>query len=720
MTEILNWHPKFNVYPLENKDLLLITEQGAFCLSNQHFPLFDQVNGVRSQSDIVSDQNLTFDQETRFYYQVGALKKEGILVESSEPISSFINRYQPVTATQHQISHFTVTSLLPEHVQGLALWLQAFQTLSAQGYTGKGVQFFLVESLLDLELDTLDILSDRVCLIKAVGEKFWISPVVTASKAQGYFQSLQHRLLWNNSAYALVKKAFPDDDRCLPYDASLQLSGAHVDDLVKLMAHQLSAQSDELFLMDSTSGQTEVHPVEVHHEPDHFAQQVTKPVILQDCEVHFNKDGGSRSISPEQTVMNLQRFISHITGVITHIRPLPGSQADSAQGAVPSSGDSINIYVTSFFKSPAVKDLEKINNESFVQNCMGKGVCHVQSQASALCETVERFSAQYQGCEPLLLSTPDDLTKRYYDFQQLVPYTEAQYRNFTDANHPDSKLKQAAKPYNGEAVHWLPTWSLSHDEPVYVPLTSCFANMPFDDDAFARWHSNGAAAGNTLEEAILQALFELIERDATAIWWYNRVERPGFDLECLDPDYLAPINKTLSVDHDYWLLDLSHDIGVPVIAAVGKNKQTGGISFGFGCHLQKELAAQRALTELCQLLPIRNQNGAPFEFDAIEVGDYLFPTEGAQCPDNLLQASGNIKQDVELIVQRLKSLNFETLVLNYSREPLPVKTAKVFVPGLCHIWPQLANERLYHAPVQLGWLAQANNEQTIHAQALYI
>ena len=72
------------------------------------------------------------------------------------------------------------------------------------------------------------------------------------------------------------------------------------------------------------------------------------------------------------------------------------------------------------------------------------------------------------------------------------------------------------------------------------------------------------------------------------------------------------------------------------------------------------------------------------------------------------------------VVERLKVLNFETLVVNYSRDPLPIKAAKVFVPGLCHIWPQLANNRLYQLPLDLGWLDKANTEQTINPQALYI
>ena len=162
------------------------------------------------------------------------------------------------------------------------------------------------------------------------------------------------------------------------------------------------------------------------------------------------------------------------------------------------------------------------------------------------------------------------------------------------------------------------------------------------------------------------------------------------------------------------------DTAIPVMVGIGKHKETGGFIFGFGCHLQPELAAQRALTELCQLIPIRDQNGAPFDFDAIEEGEYLYPASSAKSVETDITASLDIKEDILALTKRLDGLGLEVLALNYSREPLPIKTAKIFVPGLCHIWPQFANERLYQAPVKMGWLSEANDENTVNQQALYI
>jgi ribosomal protein S12 methylthiotransferase accessory factor len=156
------------------------------------------------------------------------------------------------------------------------------------------------------------------------------------------------------------------------------------------------------------------------------------------------------------------------------------------------------------------------------------------------------------------------------------------------------------------------------------------------------------------------------------------------------------------------------------MGAFGKDKVTGGLVMGFGCHLIPEMAAQRALTELCQLIPIRDQNAAPFDFDLIEVGEHLEGSSELKSNTYAIKPSSDIKDDISAVVSQLKLNGMEVMALNYSRAHIPLFTAKVFVPGLCHIWPQLANERLYQAPIKMGYLAIANTEQSINQQALYI
>ncbi|WP_019615218.1 YcaO-like family protein [Psychromonas ossibalaenae] len=711
MNEILSWHPKFNVYCLDNLDLLLISESDSFSLPHTNFALFSKFDGVKTVDEIIAETPLAMHETADFLYQIDNFKKQQLLVDKNYAQSAaYINYYTNNSTLIAQEKSYSLLNLCALSSESLEPWATLTAQLNLPEKFNSSLCFILTDSFLNPEIINQLPECEHICLIKVCGEKIWLGPLLSAVNAAEYLTALQSRLKHNNPTLTLAESLFPEQSLCIPYCEQDRLSDAQLLHITNELSKQLNGRQDQIVIISPAAQRVEYHPVclaDNHQQA--FSEQVNSAVKLQNCPVNFNIDGGSRAVAPEQTVASIKPFISPVTGLITHIQVLKECK-----------NDPVKIYSTAFFKTPALKDSWKLDQSSFVHSCMGKGVSHMQSQASALCEAIERYSSHYQGDEPLHLSVKSKLDKRNYDFQQLVPYSQKQYKNFTDQNHSDSLLKQAAIPYQDQAVHWLPTWSLSEQQQVYLPLTHCLANIPFKDDQFARWHSNGCAAGNTLEEAVLQALFELIERDAVAIWWYNRTPRPEFNMALIDPEHFSLLDATLSKEHDFWVLDLTHDIEVPVMVAVGRNKQTQGLSFGFGCHLQSELAAQRALTELCQLIPIRDQNGAPFDFNAVVEHPFLFPGNFPAVEGDDFNASGNIKTDIENIVNKLKELDLETLVLNYSREPLPIKAAKVFVPGLCHIWPQLANPRLYQAPVDLGWLESANTEDTINQQALYI
>lgn len=140
----------------------------------------------------------------------------------------------------------------------------------------------------------------------------------------------------------------------------------------------------------------------------------------------------------------------------------------------------------------------------------------------------------------------------------------------------------------------------------YLPTEYCYFHpSPLDDGRSCFGCSNGNAAGNTREEAILQGFLELVKRDHVALWWYNRLRRPSVDLESFDEPYLRQLMAFLaSRGRDLWVLDLTADLGIPVFTALSRrtDHQPERIAFGFGAHLEPRLALLRAVTEMNQLL----------------------------------------------------------------------------------------------------------------------
>lgn len=733
----LIWHPKFSFYCFKKIGVMLLSENSFFWLPENLYPAMALIDGKTSIDDITNKLTVSNPTEltkiATFTYQINQLKKQGFLIECNDIV---IDQYQiPQLKNLSSLYHnnsIEILSLSSASDFLLCQWCKLLPAALLKEHSPDitKLSILLVDDFLDSRIEKIIQPFNTYCVIKITGDTLAITPVfyqnVSTKKVlpktnDSNWQQLLGCLYQNKPVRQFLSRLYPDQANFVPFKHENLLSEAQYRILEDLLCRQLNSQSNNLLQYQLNSNTTTEH--QTHIDNVAFEDKNTlfnEAIVLQHVQSKFNKDGGSRAISPTETVNKIMPFVDAITGFIPNIELLE-----------PEKTGPIKIYRTAFFKTPLIRDLAKLDDNSFVQTCLGKGVTNEQSQASALCEAIERLNAQFKGDEPLYQASPSELTQRYVNFHALSPYSTTQYRKFSTEENAESQLKQAVIPYNNESIYWLTVWSLTHEEQVYVPLSCCFANIElreqkkvprliFDDNKFGCWHSNGAAAGNTLEEAILQALFELIERDATAIWWYNQVERPAFDLTKIESKYYQPLQQSLSKNHHFWVLDLTHDLGVPVMVAIGQHKSNNGFIFGFGCHLQPELAAQRALTELCQLIPIRDQNSAPFNFDAITTGAYLYPNKQQQAEMPFTFSSGDIKTDILALVEQLKSVNLETLVLNYSRAPFPIYTAKVFVPGLCHIWPQFANERLYQVPVQLNWLTKAKNENTINQQGLYI
>ncbi|WP_082669088.1 YcaO-like family protein [Pseudoalteromonas rubra] len=668
MSSFIMWNPKFTVITDKQGNVFLTHYSQNYVLERNRFPLFQYIDGKHTTQEIALKSNDP-KESALFYYYLDNLIQAGLVISLQGPEEVW----------EQDIECSEVALIENRDIRKTDL---------------SGCNLVITKDILELSAQTFQAHNKCLVIVEDFFNMLVISPPLKSASDFEYYVKLRANNLPMNSYF--LKNS---DNATTRY---YRKSSNFIDKALALVVSKQLLSSDQVCIV-SDDLKIDTFPFGSCHEN---AKQWSTKIALENCPIVFGRDGGSRSMKPELTNSKISPYINRCIGLINELSTLSNSKA-------------IKIYRSAFFKCPN-KSLPTLNVDEFNQTCLGKGVTHEQSQASALCEAIERKNAQYIGDEPSQVAQAQQLDARSYDFAQLLPYSEQQYARFADPADSESQRKQAALPYTGEAVNWTALWSLTRDEKVYVPTVCCFANTPFEEDRFGKWHSNGCAAGNNLEEAILQALFELLERDATAIWWYNRLPRPQFELSGLDPDYLAPLHETITAEHDYWVLDLTVDTGVPVMAAIGRNKTTQGYVFGFGCHLKPEMAAQRALTELCQLIPIRDQNGAPFDFDAITDDSFLQPEANASRASYQLTQSGDLKDDILAIVEQLNSLDMETLALDYSRSPIPLSTAKVFVPGLCHIWPQLGNSRLYETPVKLGWLDEALAEKTINQQGLYI
>ena len=274
-----------------------------------------------------------------------------------------------------------------------------------------------------------------------------------------------------------------------------------------------------------------------------------------------------------------------------------------------------------------------------------------------------------------------------------------------------------------------------------MPTTFCYYDYPWPEGGpYCVACSNGNAAGNTPEEAILQGFLELVERDSAALWWYNRLRRPAVDLESFGEPYPHQLAEYLHRhQRDLWVLDLTADLEIPVFVAL--SRRIAGplehIMFGFGAHLDARIALLRAVTELNQMLvwvlPAESEQ-QPLAISDKETLDwlqsatlanqpYLVPdsdTRPRKAPHYQGRWADDLRDDVLACQALVQRQGMEMLVLDQTRADIGLPVVKVIVPGLRHFWARFARGRLYDVPVRLGWLPRPLSEEELNPIPMFL
>ena len=439
------------------------------------------------------------------------------------------------------------------------------------------------------------------------------------------------------------------------------------------------------------------------------------PLQLRASPKAHRNSGGVRTVAPEVTLAKYRHLVSPLSGVVTWLSRTT-DETDSW----------LHVYWAGTNLGMRNRKLSSLRR-SLRSKSAGKGSTSAQSRVSALCEAVERYSGALHG---------DEIRMR----RRLSGFAAEE-----GAIHPndvqlfsDHQLDNAAKinagghPYNvvparfdpDTELDWTPVWSLTEERHRFFPTSMLYSMQPEErlpGELIA--DSNGCASGNTLEEAILQGFYELVERDAFAIWWYNRLRVPGADLSGFDDDYLASApDYYAGHSRDVWMLDVTSDIGIPVFVALSRKLEgpTEDIIYGAGAHADPRIAALRALCELNQclswMLPHPGRRGGRPVIDDPLVRwwwktarlagcSWLRPAEGRPPhadSEYVLAESTDTREDVERCIAAVAERGMEFLVLDQTRPDIGMPVARVIVPGMRHFWPRFAPGRLYDVPVRTG------------------
>jgi ribosomal protein S12 methylthiotransferase accessory factor len=374
----------------------------------------------------------------------------------------------------------------------------------------------------------------------------------------------------------------------------------------------------------------------------------------------------------------------------------------------------------------------------------GKGFDPEQARLSAICEALERYSGSWQPEDQgdVTTATRQVLGESVIEPCSLFGFSLRQYAGREAWNmHNDEPHDWVPKPFHDDlAIDWVPVRSLTRPCTRLVPAAYSYYGHPDLRHMFCSSDSNGCAAGGTLSEALLHGLLELIERDAAAIWWYNRLARPAVDLDSFELPEVHKMRELYRAQRrEFWALDLTHDLGVPVVAAVSASFGSSGedIIYGFGSDLDPAAAVKKAILEMNQSLfsvlrPVAT--GAPkyrtdqpaarrwFQSATRLNQPYLLPDPAVPprtCRDFTSRAHADCRDDALDCVERLRLAGLETFLLDQTRPDVGISVCRVMAPGLCHFWRRFGHQRLYQVPVSLGWRQSATAEDQLNPWFVY-
>lgn len=740
-----------HVEVVKNEGVFLVSEIGYSALDGHLFELVAPlINGRRSAEEI-AERLQAQATLAEVYYALTLLQQKGHLVESDQTLQSgeaalwSIQGIDPPTAIRRlgatAVSVTTFGKLAANPF--LALLKSLHVRVDKEGELG----IVLTDDYLRGELQAYNRDALRTCqpwlLFKPVGCEVWIGPVFKPGQT-GCWECLAQRLRLNRTVETFVQRK---QNRCEPFPIPGAVTPATQQTAYGMAATAIATWisrgevpdlEGKVLSLNVLSWQTQFHTLvrqplcPACGEASSELARPAEPLVLESRKKTFTEDGGHRVVAPEETLQKYECHVSHITGAVNALE----------RHVVPNHGV-MNVYLAGENFASQYRSLRHLK-KTVRSRSSGKGITDVQARASGLCEALERYSGVFQGTEMRRKATLKELDGLGIHPNDCMHCSERQYMERNAINAQGSRFYHVPQPFDEKAeIEWTPVWSLTYKVHRYLPTEYCYYAYPSPE---SEWYcigcSNGNAAGNTLEEAVLQGFLELVERDCVAMWWYNRVRRPGVDLESFDEPFLSNLRAFLGGRHrELWVLDLTNDLGIPVFAALSRH--TGHpqeqITMGFGAHLDPRIALLRAMTELTQSLVwvLHQDNDVNKTSEIVADSDiltwfktatlanqpYLLPDENSQPRTTGAYTrcwTDDLRDDVLLCQSLVERHGMEMLVLDQTRPDIGLPVVKVFVPGLRHFWPRFAPGRLYEVPVALGWRSSPLTEEQLNPIPMFL
>ncbi|MEU4799411.1 YcaO-like family protein [Streptomyces sp. NPDC023327] len=351
----------------------------------------------------------------------------------------------------------------------------------------------------------------------------------------------------------------------------------------------------------------------------------------------------------------------------------------------------------------------------------------VTARVCAVGETLERYAAGVYDPKSLVRACAAALGEEAVDPRTLPLGSAAEYARHT-----------RLAPYDPDAeIDWVPGRSLLTGRARYVPACAVYLPYRFPPGHRA-WYdpiSTGLAAGGSYHHAVHGGLMEAVERDASVIFWENRLVLPTLDLDGLPEGPARRIVEHMRAQGvTVTAKDLTTDLGIPAVgvrflrhterrpvvthaaradldphAALLGALEEGCLGWAGARLWQENLDAGESIPEPGDVLTTLKEFSL-FYWAPHRLAHLAFWDEGPLRPVAAPRPSAGLPADVTEAVRRLAARGHEAVTVDITPIDVAecgVTVVRTVVPGLCPItlrsdFHRRGGPRVFEAPLAMG------------------
>ena len=380
-------------------------------------------------------------------------------------------------------------------------------------------------------------------------------------------------------------------------------------------------------------------------------------ITFKNCPKTFTRDQ-DKARTPEQTIENFYHRIEDFDiKILSEVKRIDNGRLD------------IPVYF-----SVCTDEAQAMTG---TKKQMGKGASPIQSKASACMELAERFSFfAFKADEDNFIRGDYSSLK-----DQGYPLLDSSYllKSVDDEQLSSNDLELLLEDI---PMRWTWATNVSTGDDVLIPFSWFYAINEF----------NGPSAGNTIEEAALQGVSEIVERHVCSLINQHKLSTPAIDTDTIeDPVARELLDKFNEHEIELYLNDFSLNTGLCTVGALAIDRSTfpelSEIVFTAGTTPGPDKAIIRAVTEVAQLAGDFNSgsnyvaSGLPKPLSMDEVR-YLTEVDHRVTVQEMNDLSDDdMKIELDRCIEKLGEIDMEVLMIDVTHPKLEIPALYAIIPG---------------------------------------